>query len=625
MIESAYGWFACFIEKVTAMIEIGDCAEDVNAAIAEEEAKLQVILDQSKHQLYGSTIQTVSANSDKWSTFYYKLQGSIKAQVSTIKDSVTECYNESHDTAAHKIDLHSAKDEFKKVLSVELEEAKIQVYDSSNDGVTKVEEIQVVDENEVNVDVSKPHTDVCNIQVVYGSIDQAQKETEKVLSCAVIETQNKFSSWYDIFFGKVKAIKFNPSDDAAKYKKEVETVISSSLEDAALIIKEAKSSVEFKYTVSDGCSSQVAVTVDNSQKQALESLDNIYAIVSEQTSVIQEIVSTTDVQVIEEKITVVEEQARRKTHATLEITAGTAISVGFEGKTATWVETAQIPSSFKDVKVFAFDLVDTIVNYRASISKAWYMIVKQKKNACSLNAIDIEALIVRWYYLYLEYRMKAKHTELDTSVLLTTLKLVLIEYSISTAFDESELKALCSAWLSLELFEDASASIRKIKQLDGVYVVAISHAFTIRTMMDLARSGCLCWHAQFTADMFAACTINNGTSTEVTVVSNTAMLLGLNKASELAVVSSNPAILEAAKAYGSKTVSLNRFASGSEMKHSYDIEVDGLDIFAESFETFFESKVSTTKVEVPVSRTWFQRVVSTVTETAESVSHAIIS
>jgi hypothetical protein len=129
--------------------------------------------------------------------------------------------------------------------------------------------------------------------------------------------------------------------------------------------------------------------------------------------------------------------------------------------------------------------------------------------------------------------------------------------------------------------------------------------------------------------MFAACTINNGTSTEVTVVSNTAMLLGLNKASELAVVSSNPLILEAAKAYGSKTVSLKRFASASaEVNHSFDIEFDGLDIFAESFETFFEAKVLTTKVEVPVSRSWFQRVVSTVTETvtetAESVSHAII-
>jgi hypothetical protein len=606
------------------MIEIGDCVEDVNAAIAEEETKLQVILDQSEHKLLGSPTSAISTNSHEWGYFYYKLQGSIKTQVSLIKDSVAECYNDDNDSTVHKIDLHSAKDEFKKSLSTQLAKAKVQVFESSKVSVPKMEVGQVTGGSEIVYEVTKPRVEICYGEVVYQSVDQAQKETEKALSYAVIETQNKLSSWYNVFFGRIKAIKFSPSDNGAQYKKEVENVISSSLEEAALIIKEAKSSFEFKYTVSANCPSEVDFTVKNSQKQALESLDSIYTIVTEQTSVIQEVVSTTDFPLIQEKISIIEEQSRRKTQAALEATPQTAISAGFEGKTVTWVETASVPSSFKDVKVFAFDLVDTVVNYRASISKAWYKIVKQKKNACTLSSINVEGLIVRWYYLYLEYRMKAKHTEMDISILLTTLKLVLIEYSISNSFEDSELKTLCSAWLSLELFDDASASIRKIKQLDGVYAVAISHAFTIRTMMDLARSGCLCWHAQFTADMFAACTINNGTSPDVTVVSNTAMLLGLNKASELAVVSSNPMILEAAKSYGSKTVSLNRFSSAHETKHSFDIEFDGLDIFAESFQTFFETKVITTKVEVPVSRSWFQRVISTVTETAETVSHAIV-
>lgn len=605
------------------MLEVGDCAEDVEAVIVQEKAKLQVIIEESQQELSSSSAAVVSSNSREWSSFYKKLQGSIESQVSSIKSSVDECYAEGGDVKAHHIDVHAIKEDFKKAVALELSVAKVEVYEVSKSNATKVQVGQAAGDSEIVIDVSKSSQQVAKQQeVVYESVEHAQEETKKVLTCAVGETQKKLAFWYDILFGKIRSIRFS---SAAAYKQEVDVIVAGALEEAAVIIKESKSSVEFKYSVSGSCSTEVASTVEVAQKQALESLDSIYVIVTEQVSAIQEIASTADAQVIQEKITIVEEQSRRKTQAALEITAETAVSAGFEGKTVTWVETAQIPASFKDVKVFAFDVVDTIVNYRLTISKAWYQLVAQKKNSCTLSHIDVDAFVIRWYALYLEQRLKAKHSEMDIYVLIAALKLVLAEFCIESSFTETELKTLSSAWLHLELFEDASASIRKIKQLEGVYAIAISHAFTIRTMMDLARSGCLCWHAQFTADMFAACTINNGTSTEVTVVSNTAMLLGLEKASELAVISSNPEILEAAKAYGSKTVSLNRFATGKK-EHSFDIEFDGLDIFAESFETFYEAKVlsTTTKVEVPVSRSWFQRVVSTVTTTAESVSHAII-
>lgn len=605
------------------MLEVGDCAEDVEAVIVQEKAKLQVIIEESQHELSSSSSTVVSSNSREWSSFYKKLQGSIESQVSSIKSSVDECYAEGGDVKIHHINVHAVKDDFKKTVSHELLVAKVEVYEVSKSNATKVYAGQVVGGSEVVIDVSKSSQQVVKQQeIVYESPEHAQEETKKALTCAIGETQKKLASWYDILFSKIRSIRFS---SAASYKQEVDAVVAGALEEAAVILKESKSSVEFKYSVSGSCSTEVAATVENSQKQALESLDSIYVIVTEQVSAIQEIVSTTNVEAIQKKIAIVEEQSRRKTQTALEITVEAAVSAGFEGKTVTWVETAQIPTSFKDVKVFAFDVVDTIVNYRLTISKAWYQLVAQKKNSCTLSHIDVDTFVVRWYALYLEQRLKAKHSEMDIYVLIAALKLALAEFSIEASFTESELKTLSSAWLHLELFEDASASIRKIKQLEGVYAVAISHAFTIRTMMDLARSGCLCWHAQFTADMFAACTINNGTSTEVTVVSNTAMLLGLEKASELAVISSNPDILEAAKAYGSKTVSLNRFSSGKK-EHSFDIEFDGLDIFAESLETFYEAKAlsTTTKVEVPVSRSWFQRVVTTVTDTAESVSHAII-
>ncbi|KAG2195187.1 hypothetical protein INT47_006469 [Mucor saturninus] len=675
--EKTNGWFVHFIEKINSMLEVGDCAEDVNAVIVEEEAKLQVVLEKSKTEL------PVSGSKDTKPidsiAFYDKLQVSIGSQVDEIKKTVKETYVPGSEVT--KIDVHTVKEDFKKAVEVEIVEAKTVVYKDA--GVTESEvtviatkPIEHVKHETVNVCkpikitkptkdttiiVTKPSTEIIHTgsvivtkpmtkdEIIYETVEQAETETRKALTITVEATKSRFSAWYDVFYGRIRAIPVG----GEHYKTEVQKVITSSLEEAQVIIKESKAALD--YSVPKECDAQIISTVKTTQKQAIESLDTIYTIVSEQVTVIEQVVSTTDVELIQEKIQVIEEQSRRKTCTAIESTTETAISAGFEGKTITWVETTRIPASFKGVKVFAFDLIDSVVNYRASISKAWYLLVN-KKSACTFAHINVQQFIIRWYSLYLQLRIEARYSVSDSTILLNALRLILVEFSIESAFTESELITLCSAWLKLELFEDASASIRKIKQLDGVYAVAISHAFSIRTMMDLARSGCLCWHAQFTADMFAACTINNGTSEEVTVVSNTAMLLGLNDASELAVVSSNPKILAAAKENGSKTVLINRYgleasgaaeadvsavavagagasaayasgvySSGVYTSEVFDLEFSALDIFSESFESFYyESEVVYTKVEVPVTRSWFQRVVSTVTETAETVSHAII-
>lgn len=598
------------IEKVNSMIEVGDCTEDIETAIKDEEAKLQVVIEESKEE-YVKTPDVISGSV----SFYDKLQWSIKTQVNDIKKAITESSTDDS-KVVQKIDIDAAKVQFNKTTSVELSKVKTEIYKET--GTT---------ESEVSVIITKP---VTKTQVIYESIEQAETETRKTLLCTVDHTKSRFVGWYDILFGRLKAITYVSGES---YETEVQKIIACSLEEAKLIIKESKESIDFNYTVTEE-SSDISTTVKNTQQHAIESLDTIYTIVSEQVSVIEHVIKTSEVELIEEKFCVIQEQAKHKTCAAIEATAECAIACGFQGKTMTWVETAQIPNSFKGVKVFAFDLIDSVVNYRASVAKAWYAIVTMK-DSFTFAHVDVQKLIVRWYNLYLEYRLKAKHSESDLSILLITFRLILVEFGIEGAFTEAEILALCGAWTKLELFEDASASIRKIKQLDGVYAVAISHAFTIRTMMDLARAGCLCWHAQFTADMFAACTINNGTPEEVTVVTNTAMLLGLNDASELAVVSSNPKILAAAKDYGSKTVMINRYsqsaagavgaaAGGYATHEEFDLEFSALDIFSESFESFYQTKVYYTKVEVPVTRSWFQRVISTVAETVETVTETII-
>jgi hypothetical protein len=143
--------------------------------------------------------------------------------------------------------------------------------------------------------------------------------------------------------------------------------------------------------------------------------------------------------------------------------------------------------------------------------------------------------------------------------------------------------------------------------------------------MKVARHAGLNWHAQLTGDVFAACIARDNftdiRSTSTTVLSNAAMLCCLKDPSELAVVSSNPEILQAAKQNGAKTVLIDR--QESIPAQDFDIHFDGLDIFAESYEAFVETK-AVTKVEAPVTRSWFQRVVATVADAAETVTNAVI-
>ncbi|KAI7903617.1 uncharacterized protein BX663DRAFT_36325 [Cokeromyces recurvatus] len=510
--KSIYKWFICLIEKLNIMIEDGDCVSHIDEFIIREGVQLRAIIDKYEHELT-SFISTdiIISKYYNWNSFYYRLHNAVTSQIDLIKTSITKSFAEDN-KSINKIDVCLAKDRFEKIVDSELTVVKEHIY-----------------EFEESIS-SKAQKDLIYKELVYESIETAQEEIKKSFSHAISITQKKFSSWFIIFFKKIRNINiesFNNDDNAYK---EIEIIINTAITEVDTIIKESKSLFNFKYAISGDLYTKIAKNVENSQKQAFTSLDIIYTLVTEQIFSIKEAFLTADAKIIEEN-----------------------------GKAITWVKNDQILDDFKDVKIVAFDLIDTVVNYRSTISKAWYKLANTKKNACSLTHIDVDSLIIRWYYLYLEQRLRAIHSEMDITILIAALKIVLSEFSIESSFNESDFKTLSSAWFNLELFEDASSSIRKIKQLDGIYVIAISHSFTISTLMSLARSGCLCWHAQFTADMFAACAIRNCTSPEESVISNTAMLLGLKKANELAIISSNPDILKAAKAYGSKAVFLSRF------------------------------------------------------------------
>ncbi|KAG1155332.1 hypothetical protein G6F37_008636 [Rhizopus arrhizus] len=616
--ETTYGWFSGLIEKINSMLEVGDCAEDVNAAIAAEESQLQIILEKSKA---GS-----SSEVQELDVYYDKLHESVKSQISGIKTSVNEAYADNK--IPQKITFHDAKEELKKTLDVQLEETKQVVYEKVSPRTTtqKVDvdsgSIAIIAASDTKPAVAPEKT----VDVVrYENVEQAQKETQQVVAIVVQDTQAKLSSWYDVLFGKIRGVIASTEVSADDKKKEIQQLITDANQEASVIITEAKKAFEFDYTVSEDCDSNVAVTVQGAQKQAIESFDNIQKIVSTQICAVEEIVvSDEDIEVIEEKVSIIESQSKRNAVVALENTTETAISVGFEGKSVTWIETTEFPASFKDVKAFAFDLPDTVLNYRLTISQIWNTIVS-KKNSSTFGHVDVEKLVVRWYNVFLEQRCKIDYSTCDREVLLISLRLILSEYSLENAFTDEELNTLCTTWFKLQPFQDSTSSLQKIKQVDGMFAVSISCGFKLCTLMKVARHAGLNWHAQLTGDVFAACIARDNftdiRSTSTTVLSNAAMLCCLKDPSELAVVSSNPEILQAAKQNGAKTVLIDR--QENIPAQDFDIHFDGLDIFAESYEAFVETK-AVTKVEAPVTRSWFQRVVATVADAAETVTNAVI-
>ncbi|ORE12411.1 hypothetical protein BCV71DRAFT_240151, partial [Rhizopus microsporus] len=621
--DAANSWFSRFIEKITSMIEIGDCVEDVDAVIASEESNLQAILEKSKAQATTSV--------EEIDVYYGKLNESIKSQISNIKATVKEAYAEGD--ASQKISLHLAKEEFKKAVVTQVEETKQVVYEKVKPETVVTQKIEAGPDTSIAVvavsdkptavsEVSEVTTDV----VYYETAEDAQKKTKELVTTVVQDTQSKLVSWYDVLFGKIRGVIASTEKDTAEKKKDIQRLITDANKEASVIITEAKKSFEFDYTVSDKCDSKVNETVQVVQKQAIESFENIEKIVSTQISAVEEIVvSEEDLESIKEKVSVIETQSKRRATVALETTAESAISVGFEGKSVTWIETSEFPASFKDVKVFAFDLFDTVYDYRLTIYQVWQTIVATK-NVSTFAQVDVEKLIVRWYQVFLEQRCKITYATCDREVLLNSLKLVLAEYSLEDAFTAEELNTLCTAWFKLQLFYDSTSSINKVKQVDGTFAVAISSGFKLCTLMKNARNTGINWHAQLTGDVFAACisrdNITDLKSASGIVLSNAAMLCCVTNPSELAVVSSNPEILEVAKLNGSKTVLIDRYDSITSSQE-YDIKFDGLDIFAESYETFVETKTAA-KNEIPATRSWFQRVVSTVANTAESVGHALI-
>ncbi|KAI7863512.1 hypothetical protein BDF14DRAFT_1959085 [Spinellus fusiger] len=419
------------------------------------------------------------------------------------------------------------------------------------------------------------------VVIIEETKEQVQERTRKEMTLVVEETKTKLVGWLDALLISTRDI---VRVGGANCKQEVALLIKNSEEEATRLVQDAKIKFTTANTSASVHSTETAALIIHAQKQALDCLDSIRETIHSRVTVIEEVVHSEDLtnfELIDQKLISTVTRAKNQLQIVLNSATEKSIAAVFEGRTITWTKSLEIPHSFKDVRVFAFDVTGTAVDYRSTLLKAWRTITVSKQD--QLHGFDVQAFIIQWYKFYTIERAVSVRTISDAAVFRLVLIRLLKEKSLEHLFTETEITTLCSFWFRLDLFADTASSVSSIKKQSGMYTVAFSPDLSTRSMVDLARHGCLCWHAQFTSEMFHATT--DGSSTEV-VVSGTTEILALEHPGQLAVVSANPLVLEAARKQGSRTVLLDRYEEKYEGK--FDLKAEGLDVLAQSFQSFLE-------------------------------------
>ncbi|KAF7731217.1 hypothetical protein EC973_000632 [Apophysomyces ossiformis] len=608
-------WLASVTEKVTARTQQG--GENVSVEVAKIIEDAQKELDTSLSHTKATV--TKSSNADSGSSV--SSQRDFAATVEWIKGTALKQATQIKHIATQKnvsaVDVKSQIENLSLIMKKQISSALDVHYTAGVIVHVAGRDSQAVDMSKVRIQ-NTSSTQKVVVVAADESKEQVQERTRKEMTVAARETKEKFSGWLESLDEELK-VTIRRGD--VNVREQVQKLIESAKEQVEILVQESKSRfIEIDQTSTVvHTSSETAYLVSNAHKQALDCLDSMKTVMNFQISVLSEVVMHIDIEEseqVEERLTAVIARTKERVSHTMDQSTEIAIASAFEGKTLTWIETTELPKSFGEVRAFAFDLVGTVVDYRQTLGSVWKEIIKTKDS--KLSKVNFSAFAARWYADYLEQKAKISVKQTDDELLRLTLVRRLKSLSLDNALSQSEIDQLVIVWHRLNLFDEAPIGIQRLKkQSIGYSMVSFSHGLSTSTMVDLARHGCLCWHSQFTAEMFAGS--KSKTSAEA-VVGGVIQLLSLNP-SEVAIVSVNPAVLEIAKKLGARTVLVNR--ENVALKQQYDVHVDGLDLLAESVETLLEhEKVvkSSAQKEASSGRTWFQRVVSTAAEKIEQVT-----
>ncbi|KAI7870383.1 hypothetical protein BDF14DRAFT_87604 [Spinellus fusiger] len=587
-------WFASLTEKISVRTQQG--GDNVKQDVVK-------IVDEAHQELDQKLINFQSSYTEKTEdtrSFYETVEwirSTTRVQMTEIKTVVIK-------QTTTTIDIKTQIENMALVTKKQVEKA-LAVHCIVQSVKTSGKDIQVVS--------SKTESTVV---VVQETKEQVKERTQQELSIVVEETKQHLTIWLETLQQRISTLL---RQGGPEVRQQVLYIITEAEKEKKDLIQEAK----LKFVSVDNTSAashtstEITTLVSTAHSQALECLDSINTTVTFQMTLVNETISRIDVeehQVIEERLSTIVHRTKERVHHILDHATCAAIEAAFEGKTTTWVETAELPASFKDVRAIAFDVVDTVVDYRKTLLSTWKQILINKKES-KLNSVDFESLVVRWYAKFVEYK-KAHGNVSDEETLRITLNEELKADSIECRVNSDDVDQLITSWSQLHLFSESTSAIHRLKKQSVKFkTVAISDTFSTASLVDFALNGCLCWHAQFTTEMF-----NGSGNSAQTLVEGTRRFLGLKGAEQLAVVSADPTILEAARQQGSRTVFVKR-GENVQIDDKFDITVDGLDIFAESVQTLLEHQTTTSEEKTKPVRSWFQRVVAKTSDVIGSKSH----
>ncbi|KAI9015229.1 hypothetical protein CLU79DRAFT_721546, partial [Phycomyces nitens] len=577
---NVYDWYTTLSKRITDRVSQGgeNVNEDVEKITETAQEELEVTITKAKEEFVQEPESDIEDNKVQ-KNFYTTLEwirSNANNQVNQIKNIVSE--------GSNKVDVKSQIDNFTMIARQQVGNA-LTIHTPVK--TIKTEEIPTtVTSTKTVTKVSQDGSIVNVVVVVDETKEEVEERTRKEMTQVVDETKTKLDGWLDGLLVSTREIICRGGDNC---REEITLLVKNAEEEATQLVQDAKISFITINKSAPVQSEEIRTLISKTQKQALDSLDSIKDTIHSRVVVIEDVVANTDdlsnFDAVNEKITSTVTRTKKQIKTMLDRTTESSIGAAFQGKTITWTKTHEVPRSFGEVRAFAFDVAGTAVDYLTTILKIWRTVTLTKRT--HLCGFDAQAFIIRWYKLYLVERTTYVRSRTDYSVFRVVLIRLLKERSIEHLFSDCDITTLCSAWSHLDLFADTVTSVRSIKKQSKMDAVAISPVFSTRTMVDLARHGCLCWHAQFTTEMFSA--TSDGSSAEV-VVSGTTELLDLEHPGQLAVVSSNPLVLEAARKQGSRTVLLNRYAETFET--SYDMNVERLDVLAESFHSFLNEEAT---------------------------------
>ncbi|KAG0997133.1 hypothetical protein G6F28_003187 [Rhizopus arrhizus] len=559
-------WLSSLTQKVVSRTKQGGESVSVDVAKIVESAQneLEVILNEAKAQ---NKDETQVENSRSFSHTLEWIKTTAIAQSTQITEIV------SHSSSS-SIDLTTQIENHVSVTKQQISHA-LKAHKETETSVT-----QSNDSKKQNI-----------VQVVTETREQTQKRISLETTVIVQERKTEITNWLVLLLENLTTIIHSNSETI---RRDIFARLELAEKELDTYIQQTKD--QFLSITSSSATSKVDTEthtlITKSVKQSLDCVESIKATVVLQIGVVREIINrieVEDIDVITERLHAVIHRTQERVHHTFDSGIELAISSAFEGKVITWSEVAAIPSSFKQVRTIAYDLAGTVVDFKKGLYKVWKRIITPK-NDVVLSTLDFNTFVSDWFGAFSEIKREnysKQHVVSDDVSLHESLVHILQRYYVKDLLTQGEIEELCEAWSKVDVHEDASVGIRRIKnQTSAKYAtIAVSDTFSTSTMIDLAQNNCLCWHAQFSYDMFTA---SKGETASEALVQGTIRLLNLKQAHELALVSANPEIITAAKKHGCHAVLIEREGVSHVEQVKYDVKVDGLDIFGESVQSFLE-------------------------------------